>query len=427
MLFTAVVVVSFGCAIAFRRWSPAGEWLSVAAITLLAVLGGMAAGLSIMEAVDGWWRPVLALAGAIVIAQILTHLGAAINRYALDPLRRTVEQRLPEEDVLTRLEHRADRREVSHDRVNLYSLGVRSIRRTIDVRVTGLAAEMSYYGLISLVPLATALGASLGFLERILGTDQVDAIEAALVDAVAGIFAEDVAAEILTPLIEGLLRNERAGIAIGSVLVVLWLASRMFRAAIRALDDAYGVTERRNLVAQQVLGLALALGAVITLLVLLAMVVVGPLLGDGQEIADQLGLGRFFEVAWAVLRWPAVALICAVYLTIVHRFAPNVDTVWTRCIPGAVLSTVGLIAVTIGFGAVLDQTGISVVAVDAQSSAVSAAAQTIGVILAGVLWLWLSSIVILVGGVLNAELDRSVTVPPEADSRNRAASTPGNG
>lgn len=41
----------------------------------------------------------------------------------------------------------------------------------------------------------------------------------------------------------------------------------------------------------------------------------------------------------------------------------------------------------------------------ADSEMVQAAAQMLGLVLAGVLWLWLCSIAILVGGVLDAELD----------------------
>src|SRR5699024_7360628 len=186
-----------------------------------------------------------------------------------------------------RLESWAERHHLGPAGTNLLAVLVRSWRRSTQVRVTGLAAEMTYYGLISLVPLLTALGASLGFLERIVGTQDVARIEETVVDALSTVFAEQVAADVLAPLVEGLLREERTGVAVGSVLVALWLASRLFRAAIRALDDAYQVPERRGLVGQYALGIALALGAVVTLLVLLAMVVVGPLLGDGREIAEQ--------------------------------------------------------------------------------------------------------------------------------------------
>lgn len=404
MLFVAVVFTGFVSAFAIRKWSPWRGWLSPAATSLLAVLGATTSGLSIMDAADGVWRPLLSICGAGLAALVLAHLGALTNRYAIDPVRRFREERFSEEDVLARLQHRVDRRTTR--RVNLLSLTLRSAQRFRDVRVTGLAAEMTYYGLISLVPLASALGASLGFLERIVGREQVARIEEALVDSITSIFAADVSEEILAPLIEGLLREERAGLAIGSVVVLLWLASRMFRAAIRALDDAYAVPERRSLIGQYVLGLTLALGAVITLVVLLTMVVVGPLLGGGQQIAEQLGLGQLFEVAWAALRWPAVAAVCATYLTMLYRFGPNVHTVWTRCLPGAVIGTIGLIGVALAFGGILAQTGSTVISTETgQGGSVSIAAQAIGAVLSGVLWLWLSSIVLLAGGVLNAELD----------------------
>ncbi|HLS24359.1 MAG TPA: YihY/virulence factor BrkB family protein [Beutenbergiaceae bacterium] len=407
MLFVAVVLSGFAVAAATRRWSPLRRWISPAATTLLALIGAFPVGLSLMEVTSGAWRPILTLGGALVSAAALVHLGAAVNHYVLDPVRTRRAERSQDQDLLARVEERLEDRDKPDRRISLISLTFRAIRRIQEVRVTGLAAEMTYYGLISLVPLALALGSSLGYLERILGAAQVERIETTLVDAVATIFASDVTDDVLVPLIEGLLDQERTGVAIGSVLVALWLASRMFRAAIRALDDAYAVPERRSFLGLQVLGLALAGGAVLTLIVLVSMVVIGPLLGGGQQIAEQFGLGGFFEVAWAVLRWPAVAAVTTAYLTILYRFGPNIDTTWTRCLPGAVLGTVLLIGISLGFGQYLAYTGTSVLEGETvQDTAVQAAAQTVGLVLAGVLWMWLSSIALLSGGVLNAELDQ---------------------
>lgn len=407
MLFVTVALTGFFVAAAVRRWSPLRTWQSVAATTVLAVFGAFTAGLTIMEETSGSWRPVVTVAGAVAAAVLLVHVGAAINHYWFDHLRRMRAKRSDNPDLLTRLEQRVDDRDVPENRINYLALAIRAARRAAEVRVTGLAAEMSYYGLISLVPLSLALGASLGFLERIMGRTQVAELEETLIAGITSIFSEDVADEILTPLIQGLLAQERTGIAIGSVAVVLWLASRMFRAAIRALDDAYRVKQRRSLIAQQALGLALAIGAVITLLVLLLLVVVGPLLGDGEELAEQFGLSGFFELSWAVLRWPAVAAVCAAYLTMLYRFGPKAHQVWTSCIPGAILGTILLIGIALGLAQVLAVTGTSVLATPSeQAAAVRAAAQMIGVVLAGVLWMWLSSIALLTGGVVNAELDQ---------------------
>jgi membrane protein len=320
---------------------------------------------------------------------------------------------------------------------SLTLLLVRSGRRAADVRVTGLAAEMTYYALISLLPLLTATGAALGFLERFVGPDQVRDIEQALVRGLETVFAPQLTGDFLLPLVEGLLREERGGIALGSLAVALWLAGRMFRAAIRALDDAYRVEDRRNLLAQWGLGLALSLGAVATLVVVLAMVVVGPLLGGGQRLAAWLGTEGTFDTLWGVVRWPVVALICVGFLVVVYRLGPAVDNRWRDCLPGAILGTVGLIAVAVGFRVYLATAGPTTPGIGEATAAVAVAAQTLGAVLAGVLWLWLSSIVILVGGVLNAELQASrrrrlqavgrrpgqdSTIPRRSPSRARSAS-----
>ncbi|OMQ16389.1 hypothetical protein A7K94_0202905 [Modestobacter sp. VKM Ac-2676] len=305
---------------------------------------------------------------------------------------------------------RVDRFAARHPaRVGRYSLSlllVRGLRRTSDVRITGLAAEMTYYALISLLPLATALGAALGFLGRFIGPDQVRDIEAAVVNGLSSVFDSQVTGDVLAPLVEGLLREERAGVAVSSIAVALWLAGRMFRAAIRALDDAYRVPERRGLVAQSLLGVALSLGAVLTLVALLSMVVVGPLLGGGQWLAEGLGGGPAFEVLWAVARWPAVVMVCGLFLATLYRYGPNVDNTWRDCLPGALFGTGALLLVAVGFQLYLDVAGPTAPEVVGADEAVAAAAQMISAVLAAVLWLWLSSIVILTGGVVNAELAR---------------------
>ncbi|QJW36484.1 YihY/virulence factor BrkB family protein [Cellulosimicrobium protaetiae] len=296
--------------------------------------------------------------------------------------------------------------------VRVVDVVARSAFRVAGVRVTGLAAEMSYYGLISLVPLTTAVGASLGFLRPLLGDDAVDSIRASIVDALTTVFAEHVSVSVVAPLVDGLLDEQRTGFAIGSFLVALWLASRVFRAAVRALDDAYGVDRRRGVVAQYVLGIALALGAIVTAVSVVALVVVGPLLGDGQELTERLGLDAAFRQTWDVLRWPTVVLVCGAYLTLLYRYAPNVDVTWTRCLPGAAVGTSGVLLVSWGFSLYLRVVVPTAPGTEPGSAAVvQAAGQMLGLVLVGVLWGWLTSIVVLVGGVVNAEADPARDVP----------------
>lgn len=308
-------------------------------------------------------------------------------------------------DPVSRLEAWAERRPARIAGRNPWLIGVRTARRFVDVRVTGLAAEMTYYALLSLVPLLVAFGAGLGLLERLLGSAQVRRIEDTVVRALEEVFSPDVADEVMAPLVRSLLQEERTGLAVGSLLVTFWLASRAFRATIRALDDAYGVEDRRSLLSQWGYAYAFAMGAVVVIALVLSMFVVGPLLGGGQRIADLIGVGPAFETAWEFGRWPVTLVIASGYLAWIYRVGPNVENTWLECAPGAVFSGLGSILVAAGFRVYLEIAGPQAPAVGDAQEAVQVAAQTIGAILATVLLVWLTSIVVLTGGVLNVELE----------------------
>jgi membrane protein len=220
------------------------------------------------------------------------------------------------------------------------------------------------------------------------------------------VFAQQVASDVLAPLVDGLLDEERGGFALGALLVTLYLASRVFRAAVRALDDAYRVASRQGVVTQYLLGFAFTVGALVTLVTVLLLVVIGPLLGDGDAWAERLGLGDAFRAAWSVLRWPTVLALTVAFLTLLYRYAPNVRTTWRRCLPGAVVGTLGALLVSAGFVLYVAAAVPETPGADAGSAAVvQAAAQMLGLVLAAALWIWLSSIAVLLGGVLNAEVD----------------------
>lgn len=298
-------------------------------------------------------------------------------------------------------------------RVSISLLILRLVERFMAVRVTGLAAEMTYYALLSIFPLIAALGASLGFLERLVGRDAVEQVEATLIAALAAVFSTDVTDTIITPMVQGLLTQERAGFALGGFLLSLFLASRIFRSAIDTLDAAYRVEERRGTIALWALGFLFSLGAILTATAVLSMVVVGPLLGGGRAVAHTLGLDVAFEIAWTLARWPLVILIAIAFLSLLYRTGPNVRNTWRQAYPGAVFGVVALILIAIGFRLYLEVVGTSAPGIADAEEAVNIAAQVFGALLASLLWLWLSAMAILTGGVLNAELSRIRQETPE--------------
>lgn len=322
--------------------------------------------------------------------------------------------------MLDRLTAWAASRQARVGGVNPYLLGIGVGRRFGEVRLTGLAAEMTYYALLSLIPFVLALGASLGFAEALLGQEQARLIEGAVIQALAQVFTSEAMSDVIGPLVRGLLAEARTGAAVLSLLVTLLLASNVFRAVIRALDDAYRVPSRRSLVGQWVRAYAMVLASILVIVVTLSLVVVGPLLGGGREIADWLGLGDVFEVVWNLGRWPVVLMIVVAFLAWVYTFGPNAKEHWRAALPGAVFAAIGTIVIAAGLRYYLAVAGPSAPQLGDADELLSVATQTITALLAVILWIWLTSTVVLLGGVINAELHRLrgepvvVEEPPEA-------------
>lgn len=288
---------------------------------------------------------------------------------------------------------------------NPWEVVVRLWHEVINDRVTGLAAEMAFFAILSLLPLLVAVGAGLGYLERIIGADAVERAEAAVIDGVAVVFGPELTGDAIAPFVQGLLSEERGGLAVGSLIITAYLASRVFTATIRALDLAYDVEEGRGLIVQRGLAVLFAFGAVIVFVLMLAFMVVGPMLGGGRLLAERLGLGDAFAFAWSVGRWPLLVMVVVGFLSLLYRLGPHVDNRWRDCLPGAVLGVALWVLVTLGFRLYLEAGGGPQTPQFGEDEvALRVAGQLVGAVVASVLWLYLSSVAMLVGGELNADL-----------------------
>jgi membrane protein len=315
--------------------------------------------------------------------------------------------------LTTRARTWAERREERIAGRNPWAVAVATAQASMLDRVTGLAAEMAFFALLSLVPLVVALGASLGSLEVLVGQESVNRGQAGVLEALGAVFSPQVIEGVLRPLVEGLLEETRGGVALSSVVAALWLASRVFTATIRALDLAYGVEERRGLVTQRLLALAFALGAVVAGSITLLLGVVGPLLGSGRELADRLGFGEAFTAVWAIGRWPFLVAVVVGFFATVYRFGPNVRNTWRQCLPGAILGVVLWLLSSFGLRLYLATAGSPVGRFEAGAQA-AAVLGVVGAVLAAMLWVYVSSMALLVGGELNSVLSTSAPDGPRA-------------
>ena len=295
-----------------------------------------------------------------------------------------------------------------------WQIVVRTARAAKLHRMTGHAAEMAFFAVLTLVPSTIAVGATLGLSKHLLGNGVVKDAENAVVGAVRTLMGPELANTVIAPFVHAQLTQANGGVAIGGLLAAWWLSSRLFEATGHALGACYDAHDGRRTVVERVLALGFALVSVVLVSATVEMMVAGPL-GDAQSgPAHWLGLGQVYVVVWSVLRWPTLLAVVVGFLLCLYRFCPNVKHTWRECLPGAVVGAALWIVVAVGFRLSAPLGLHSAKGLADNDPTVTLIGQSVNAVVATVLWAYFASMAILTGGELNVTLRaRRTTQLPE--------------
>ncbi len=113
----------------------------------------------------------------------------------------------------------------------------------------------------------------------------------------------------------------------------------------------------------------------------------------GKTLADQLGVSYFFRFLWNNLRYIIMIAATIFIFAALYRYTPCRKLTWKEVVPGAVFSTITLAVVSLGFAYYVNN-----------FSSYSRVYGSIGTVIVLLTWLFLLSIIIIMGGELNATL-----------------------
>jgi membrane protein len=252
---------------------------------------------------------------------------------------------------------------------------------------TGMAAEAAYR-LVFALPALTIFFASVSSLAA--EYTGVDAFELLLDRAQEGMPEE--AFETLQLVFDSV--NEQSGVGVLGIglVIAMWSGSNAIAAIVKAINRAYGFEDNRGIVKQRLTALGLTIGLSLLMITSFALLVFGQSIGN--EIAGAFGLGDAFTIIWNIARWPLLLLLFMTALGILYRFAPAEHVEWRALIPGAVAATILWIVATYAFSLYLTFTD------------PGSAYGVLGGILVLLLFLYLSSIMLILGGEINAAIQR---------------------
>ena len=183
--------------------------------------------------------------------------------------------------------------------------------------------------------------------------------------------------------------------------LALWSANAGVKAVIDALNIVYGVKERRSFIKLNLVSLTFTAGAIGTLLLAIGAVIVLPV------VLAYLPFGGVIETALRWPRWPLLFLVLMAALAILYRFgADNPNARWQWISPGAMFAAISWLAGS----ALLSWYLGNFANYDATYGSLGAG---IGLMM----WLWMTSIVVLVGAEFNSEIDAAHGLLPPQDER----------
>lgn len=248
--------------------------------------------------------------------------------------------------------------------------------------VTGLAAQLAYYFLLSIFPLLIFVITLLPFIP----VSQADLME------ILRTYAPAESAQLLEANLKEVMKNQNGGLLSFGILATFWSASNGTNAIIRALNHAYDIEETRSFIRTRGLALLLTIGLIFVVVISLLLPVFGKfILGI---VFDVLGFEPSF--IYDLLRWViSIAVITLVFL-IMYWIGPNLKMKCMYALPGAIFASVGWALSSWAFSFYVNSFG-----------NYSSTYGSLGGIIVLMLWLYISGLVIIVGGEINAVLSKN--------------------
>ncbi|MEH7226218.1 YihY/virulence factor BrkB family protein [Bacillus sp. JJ1566] len=248
--------------------------------------------------------------------------------------------------------------------------------------VGSLSAELAYFFLLSLFPFLIFLVTLIGYLP----ISQIDVLS--FVRQYAPVGTVDMIEENLNFIVG----SQKGGLLSIGIIGTLWSSSNGINAVVRAFNKAYDVKETRNFFFTRGISILLTFGMIFVIIIALLLPVFGKQIG--VFIFSSFGLSDEFLDIWNGIRWIVSATILFIVFTFLYWVAPNRRLKIKEIISGAFFATFGWMFVSLAFSYYVNSFG-----------HFSTTYGSLGAIIVLMIWFYLSAMIIIIGGEINAILN----------------------
>ena len=177
------------------------------------------------------------------------------------------------------------------------------IKKIIEQDFFGVAAEMAFWFVLGLFPFLLFLTALFGWMGK-------KTLISPILTFITNVAPKDVSNIILNTLEEAMIFNQGTLIAIFGFCITIWLSSNALAVIIKGLNKAYAIDETRSFIFTRVLSILMVFINSLLLFLAVNLIVLGKVFLDFMmeyTILSQLSIDLI-----SVLRWPVAYLALAV-------------------------------------------------------------------------------------------------------------------
>lgn len=248
-----------------------------------------------------------------------------------------------------------------------------------------VAAGLAMYAMLSIFPALTALVSIYGLFVSPSGVVQQ-------MRAFGGTVPPEMW-KIITTQLQSVASKQGSTLTLAagiSILVALWSARSGMSSLMTAMNIAFAEKERRSIVRQVLVSLAFTFGAVIAVLIMLGLLVGVPV------VLRLLGSAGWVNVLGETLRFGLLLGFAVIALSSVYRFAPSRTSIrWRWATWGSTIAALLWVIASALFAIYVQK-----------FAGYQKAYGALGGVIVMLMWLYLTSYIILIGAELNAELER---------------------
>jgi len=255
------------------------------------------------------------------------------------------------------------------------------IFRFIEDDVLALASQLAYSLIFSFFPF-------LIFIISIIGYSDISSSD--ILGSLSYILPKNILELVKTTIVR-ITDTRDIKLLFSSLILTIWSSSGGFHSVIKGLNKAYNKKENRSVIKIYAISMLCTLGITVIIIITILLLVFGRIMGS--FLAFNLGLSKEFNFIWNIFRYLMILFSTICIFAAVYRYTPNIKLKWREVMPGAFFSTLGIVIASMGFAFYVNN-----------FANYSIIYGSIGAAIVLMTWLFILSVVIILGGEINSVL-----------------------